>query len=290
MTGFAASQFTIGRWSFAIEARSVNAKTGLDLKLRTPPGFDWLEPAIREAAQQRFQRGSLQVSVQAKTVQSNERLRINETALRQVLEAVAPLVASGAVSAPSADGILSVRGVLETVSEDDAPDVVAERDAGLKRAIVDTLDALKAARLHEGATLSGALMAILADAETAVARARVLAIGQAQAIRDKLAERMGELLAGTPVDDARIAQEAAAAALKADVREELDRLDAHLIDARGIVSGGGAIGRRLEFLAQEVHRESNTLGAKSATLELTRVSLALKAAVDQFREQCLNVE
>ncbi len=290
MTGFATAQASVGRWSFTVEARSVNARSGLDVKTRAPPGLDGLDTVIRDQAMQRFQRGSLQLSVQVRTTTSGERLRINEAVLRQVLDAIAPLVASGVAAAPTADGLLAVRGVLEATAEEDSPDAIAERDAGLRAAIGQALDGLKEARLAEGAVLAAALCAILDDAAAAAARARALAGAQSAAIRNRLSERMSELLAGAPVDETRIVQEAAAAALKADVREELDRLDAHLIDARALIHGGGSVGRRLEFLAQELNREANTLGAKSASLELTRAGLALKAAIDQFKEQCLNVE
>jgi uncharacterized protein (TIGR00255 family) len=291
MTGFGRSEGTSGDVAWVWEARSVNGRN-LDVKFRTPPGLDGLEPRIREACAKRFKRGSIQVSLSAKkeTQNSAPQLRINQEVLAFYLNEGQALIDAGTVSKPSWDGLLSLRGVVETseVVEDEA--VKAARDAAFIVGLEAALDALQDARRTEGTALFKLFSEIFDRIEAVSAKAGAAAEDQVRAIAQRVQKRAAELLGETPYDETRLLQEAAALALKADVREELDRLASHIEEARKLLSGGGDIGRKLEFLAQEFHRESNTLTAKAAAMPLTRAGLELKATVDQLKEQAANVE
>jgi uncharacterized protein (TIGR00255 family) len=291
MTGFGRSEGVVGDIAWVWEARSVNGRN-LDVKFRTPPGMDSLEPRIREACAKRFKRGSIQVSLSAKKESqvSAPQLRINPEVLAFYLHEGQPLVAAGTVSKPSWDGLLALRGVVETAEVVEAEDVKAARDAAFAAGLEVALDALQEARRTEGRALFKLFTDIFDKIEAVAQTAAAAAEDQVFAIRDRVQKRAAELLGETPYDEARLLQEAAALALKADVREELDRLASHIEEARKLLAHGGDIGRKLEFLAQEFHRESNTLTAKAAAMPLTRAGLELKATVDQLKEQAANVE
>jgi uncharacterized protein (TIGR00255 family) len=291
MTGFGRSEGVAGDMAWVWESRSVNGRN-LDVKFRTPPGFDGLESRIREACAKRFKRGSIQISLSAKkeTASSPPQLRLNADVLNFYLKEGQDLIASGAVAKPSWDGLLSLRGVVETADMVEAEEVKVIRDAAIIAGLDEALDALSLARHIEGMML-GKLFGEIFDKIDAVSQvAEAAAEDQARAIRDRVQKRATELLGEVPFDEQRLLQEAAALALKADVREELDRLSAHAIEARKLLTGGGDIGRKLEFLAQEFHRESNTLTAKAAAMPLIRAGLDLKSAIDQLKEQAANVE
>jgi uncharacterized protein (TIGR00255 family) len=291
MTGFGRSDGSVGDVAWAWEARSVNGRN-LDVKFRTPPGMDSLEPRIREACAKRFKRGSIQVSLSAKkeSASTAPQLRINTEVLAFYLHEGQHLVEAGTVSRPTWDGLLSLRGVVETSEVVEAEDVKAARDAAFVVGLEAALDELQDARRTEGRALHKLFSDIFDKIEVVSATAQAAAEDQVRAIRDRVQKRAAELLGETPYDEARLLQEAAALALKADVREELDRLASHIDEARKLLAGGGDIGRKLEFLAQEFHRESNTLTAKAAAMSLTRAGLELKATVDQLKEQAANVE
>jgi uncharacterized protein (TIGR00255 family) len=291
MTGFGRSDGNVGDIAWAWEARSVNGRN-LDVKFRTPPGMDSLEPRIREACARRFKRGSIQVSLSAKKESASvaPQLRINAEVLAFYLHEGQHLVEAGTVSKPTWDGLLSLRGVVETSEVIEADDVKAARDAAFVVGLEAALDELQDARRTEGRALDKLFSDIFDKIEAVSLTAQAAAEDQVRAIRDRVQKRAAELLGETPYDEARLLQEAAALALKADVREELDRLASHIEEARKLLAGGGDIGRKLEFLAQEFHRESNTLTAKAAAMPLTRAGLELKATVDQLKEQAANVE
>jgi uncharacterized protein (TIGR00255 family) len=189
------------------------------------------------------------------------------------------------------DGLLALKGVIvqeEAVGLD--PVARAARDAALLESIAVAFDALRRARRNEGAKLSEVLSAQMTEIDTLTKDAGRLAASQPEAFRDRLTTQMKELLAGTQLSEERVAQEVALLAARADVREELDRLNAHVHEARALLASGEPVGRKLDFLAQEFNREANTLCSKSSDIALTRVGLALKHAIDQFREQAMNVE
>jgi uncharacterized protein (TIGR00255 family) len=288
MTGFARREGALGDWSWAVEARSVNGRS-LEVRFRGPPGFDALERASRELAQQRFQRGQLTVNIQARRSDSQGEGRVNREVLERYLKIAEAYVIQGLAAQPHMDGMLALKGVIEAGDGEEDAETHAAVEAAVAATLAQALDGLKTARQEEGAALQVVLsglvdqIAALADAADAEAAAQV------QTIHDRVKRRLTEL-AGEAATQERILQEAATLALKADVREELDRLKTHVASARALMAETAAQGRRLDFLTQEFMREANTLCSKSATNALTSVGLALKAAIDQFREQIQNVE
>jgi uncharacterized protein (TIGR00255 family) len=288
MTGFGRAEGAKGIWSWAVEARSVNGRN-LEVRFRGPPGFEGLERAAREGAQARFQRGQLTIGLQAKRAESAGAVRLNLAQLERYLEAGSAYVAAGRVQPPTLDGLFSLKGVVETADGLEDPEAQAELEAAMAVSIAAALDGLAKARGEEGAQLTGVLGGLVDKVAGLVAAAHDLAAEQPAAIKERFARRMSEL-AGDAVSEERIVQEAAAMAGKADVREEIDRLVGHVDAARGLIAGGGAVGRRLDFLTQEFMREANTLCSKSALGALTATGLDLKATIEQFREQVQNVE
>ena len=289
MTGFARIDGALGAWTWSVEARSVNGRS-LEARFRGPPGFDGLERLAREAAQARFQRGQLNVTVQAKRSDSAGTVRINVEQLERYLDLAERYVRQGRAAAPAMDGLYGLRGVIETADDTDDAEARAAIESAMARSLAEATEALKVARLAEGAALAPVLSGQIDRVELLVALAETEAGGQTEAVRDRFARRLGELLADKSNLDALVVQEAAVQAAKADVREELDRLTSHVAAARALLTGDGAAGRRLDFLTQEFMREANTLCSKSATIPLTTIGLELKAVIDQFREQVQNVE
>ena len=288
MTGFARVEGALGAWSWAVEARSVNGRN-LDTRFRGPPGFEALDRVARDGAQARFQRGQLTVNVQAKRSEAAGQTQVSVETLERYLKAGAPYVATGMVAKPSLDGLLALKGVIETREEDDDAETRAAVEAAMAASLGQALDGLKVARLEEGASLSPVLQGQIDTVERLTREAGVEAAGQPAVLKDRFARRMVELL-GEAASEERIVQEAAAQAIKTDVREELDRLAGHVVAARTLLAGDAAAGRRLDFLSQEFMRESNTLCSKSALSSLTAIGLDLKAVIEQFREQVQNVE
>ena len=288
MTGFGRAEGASGEWSWAVEARSVNGRN-LEVRFRGPPGFEGLERLAREAAQGRFQRGQVSLGVQARRSEAATAVQVNIEQLERYLAAGAPYVATGMAAPPRLDGLLSLRGVIEAADALEDPDARAALEAEMAASIAAALDGLLVARRQEGAALSGVLTGLVDRIAALVAQAHDLAGAQPAAIKERFERRMAEL-AGEAVGQDRIVQEAAALAVKADVREELDRLLGHVEAARGLLGSEGAVGRRLDFLTQEFMREANTLCSKSALGALTAVGLDLKAVIEQFREQVQNVE
>jgi uncharacterized protein (TIGR00255 family) len=288
MTGFGRADGAHGDWSWAVEARSVNCRS-LEIRFRGPPGLDGLERATREQAQGRFQRGQLMVGVQARRLEGAGAVRLNLEQLERYLAAGAPYVARGQAVPPSLDGLLALKGVIETEDAVEDPEARAELEAAMAASVGLALDSLLAARRQEGAALDVVLTGFLDRIAELVAAAEGQAAEQPGAIKERFARRMVELL-GESAPEERILQEAAAQATRADVREELDRLAGHVAAARQLLAADGAVGRRLDFLTQEFMREANTLCSKSASAALTSTGLDLKAVIDQFREQVQNVE
>ena len=288
MTGFARREGAHGEWTWAVEARSVNGRS-LDVRFRGPPGFDALERAARDLTQARFQRGQLMVSIQAKRSESQGQGRVNREVLERYLKVAEEYVVAGLASQPAMDGMLALKGVIEAGDDDDDAETHGAVEAAMAATLAQALDGLKTARQEEGAALQRVLGGLVDQIAGLAQSAEGEAETQVQAIRDRVVRRMSEL-AGEAATPERIVQEAAALALKADVREELDRLNTHVASARVLMDETAAQGRRMDFLTQEFMREANTLCSKSATNALTGVGLALKAAIDQFREQAQNVE
>ena len=288
MTGFSRVEGAHGAWSWAVEARSVNGRN-LETRFRGPTGFESLERAARDGAQGRFQRGQLTVNVQAKRAETSGDTQVNIAVLERYLTAGGPYVATGMVAKPTLDGLLALKGVIEAREDEDDAETRAAVEAAMVASIAQALDGLKAARLEEGAALDPVLNGLVDRIQDLTVQAERDAAGQPAVLKERFARRLAELV-GEVASEERIIQEAAAQAVKADVREELDRLASHVTAARGLLSGDGASGRRLDFLSQEFMRESNTLCSKSALTSLTAVGLELKAVIEQFREQVQNVE
>lgn len=288
MTGFARVEGAHGAWSWAVEARSVNGRN-LETRFRGPPGFEGLDRVARDGAQARFQRGQLTVNLQAKRAEAAAQTQVSVETLERYLKAGGAYVATGMVAKPSLDGLLGLRGVIEVREEEDDAETRAAVEAAMAASIAAALDALKIARLEEGAALSPVLLGQVDIIETLTAQAGIEAASQPGVLKERFARRLVELV-GETASEERIVQEAAVMAVKADVREELDRLASHVVAARVLLSGDAAAGRRLDFLSQEFMRESNTLCSKSALSSLTAIGLELKAVIEQFREQVQNVE
>jgi uncharacterized protein (TIGR00255 family) len=288
MTGFARVEGAHGAWSWAVEARSVNGRN-LETRFRGPPGFEGLDKIARDGAQARFQRGQLTVNLQAKRAEATGATQVNIEVLERYLKAGGPYVATGMVGKPSLDGLLALRGVIDAREEEDAAEDRAQVEAAMAASLAQALDGLKTARLEEGAALAPILTGAVDRIETLTLAASHEAAGQPAVLKERYARRLIDLI-GEAASEDRIVQEAAAMAVKADVREELDRLASHVAAARALLSGEAAAGRRLDFLSQEFMREANTLCSKSALTALTTHGLDLKATIEQFREQVQNVE
>ncbi|WP_426017306.1 YicC/YloC family endoribonuclease [Brevundimonas sp. DWR2-3-1b1] len=288
MTGFGRADGVGEGWTWSVEARSVNGRN-LEIRFRGPNGFDALERSAKTAGQSRFARGQVTVGVQAKRSEAGEAaVTINAAVLARYLTLANELAEDGATP-PSADGLLALRGVIEAPEEVDDPEARAAVEAAMARTVEEALDALKASRQNEGAQLTPVLEDFITRIETLTMQAEGEAAAQVEAIRDRFTRRITELAPDAQGLEDRIFLEAAALATKADVREELDRLTAHVATARQLVASAPA-GRKLDFLMQEFMREANTLCSKSATTALTGIGLELKAVIEQLREQVQNVE
>lgn len=290
MTGFARADGTAGPVTWSWEVKSVNAK-GLDLKLRLAPGLDGIEAAARTLMASRLARGSVFANLAVKREAVATRVRVNEEVLAQVLEAVRVISSRVDARAPSVDGLLALRGLVETEEQEETAEERAALEAAVLVGLEQALDGLTAMRRQEGAAL-GLILGQRLDEIAALARAAEdNPARRPEAIRARLSESLAALLEpGRGFDPDRLHQEALLMAAKADIREELDRLAAHVGAARKLLADGGAVGRRLDFLAQEFNRETNTLCSKANDVSLTAIGLELKAVVEQFREQVQNLE
>jgi uncharacterized protein (TIGR00255 family) len=290
MTGFGRADGALDGWTWAVEARSVNGRN-LEARLRPPPGFEALDRTVREATQARFHRGQISITVQAKRIDNAGASRINTEVLDRYLAAGEPYLLRGQALTASLDGLLALRGVIET-TEDAGGDPQEQEKvlAAMVASVEAALDALKVSRGIEGAALLPVLTGLVDQIEARVTAAEAEAKTHPALIRERFVRRMGEIVTEGAVGEDRILAEAAVLAARADVREELDRLTAHIAAARSLLSGDGPAGRRLDFLMQEFMREANTLCSKSASSALTAIGLDLKALIEQLREQVQNVE
>ncbi|MBM3482814.1 MAG: YicC family protein [Alphaproteobacteria bacterium] len=290
MTGFARATGQDARLSWAFELKCVNGRA-LEVRCRLPPGLDALEPVLRSAASAALHRGNLNVALQTVPLSTVAPMRINRAALDAVLGLIRDLGPIEGLAPARLDGVLALRGVIEAVEPEDDEATRERRMAALKASFDQALSALVSARRTEGAALAAVLNRTLDSIVALCRQAEDLAALRPDAVRERLRTQVKALLeAGAPLPEERLAQELALIAVKLDVREELDRLKLHEASARQLIGEGGAVGRRLDFLAQEFNREANTLCAKSNDPALTAIGLELKALIDQFREQVQNVE
>ncbi len=292
MTGFATAHGSSGAVTWAWELRGVNGK-GLDVRLRVPDGVDGLEADLRARVQARIARGSVTATLKLSSADEAGAPSVNEAALAAVLEAVARIeaeaMARGVALAPATPAqIAGLRGVLETATATTDPDRLR---ADVTAGFAEALDAFVAMRAEEGRALQALLEGHLDTIAGLAAEARTLAAERAEAQRERLSTQLARVLDNADgIDEARLAQELALIAVKSDVTEEIDRLEAHVAAARKLIAGDGAVGRKLDFLMQEFNREANTLCAKAGAAELTNTGLALKTEIDRMREQVQNVE
>lgn len=293
MTGFARVDGRAGNRAWIWELKSVNGR-GLELRFRLPPGFESVEPDIRALAQTKLVRGNVTLNLQL--VDSADgappAYRLNEALLEQLLTLGKSLQARG-IGAPSLDGLLAVRGVVEPVAVvAESEEARAAVEAEMKRSFGAALDQLVKSRSGEGAKLTGILSGMLDEITTLVGQAAAIEAVRPDALRRRLRQQLDDILSQTAqVSEERLAQELALQVTRLDVREELDRLKAHVETTRGLLGGNDrGVGRKLDFLAQEFNREANTLCSKAFDAGLTTVGLELKLVIDRLREQAQNVE
>ncbi|MCH9764707.1 MAG: YicC family protein [Alphaproteobacteria bacterium] len=290
MTGFGRSTGETDAWRWVWEARSVNGR-GLDIRLRLPQGFDELDQSVRKAIQKRFKRGSVTVSLSATRQSGDVELRLNEAVLRDVLKAADHVQKTTDSTAPSVDGLLALKGVLEVVEQSDSDDVKTAVQQQMLKDLEAALNGMAAVRIAEGERLTHILTEKISEISDLTKKIEAAPSRKPEAIKERLKEQIGRLVeTGTNLDDARLHQEAAFLATRADVEEEVKRLMTHVIAAKTLINGKEPIGRQLDFLAQEFNREANTICSKAACNDVSQAGLALKAAIDQMREQVQNIE
>ena len=291
MTGFSRATGTLGVWSWTWELKSVNAK-GLDVRMRLPMGFDSFEPSARAMMSRVFSRGNISAGLVLKLTQSSVGYRINEDHLSVLLEAISKLKEQVPdASPPSMDGLLGLKGVIEPIEDDVDEEARSALEEALMVSLQDAAKDLASVRSEEGARLTAALETHIITIEELCVQASAVAETQETAIRSRMNEQIAAIMEDVSgLDAGRLEQEVALLMTKADIREELDRLAAHVESVRELMRAGGAIGRRLDFLCQELNREANTVCSKAHETALTRIGLDMKATIEQFREQVQNIE
>lgn len=290
MTGFARIEGRHEELAWVWELKSVNGRS-LDVRVRVPMGFEGLEGIARARAAERFKRGNISATLTIAAQAAPPKIRINRQVLDSVIALADELKDRPGLAPPRIDGLLGLRGVIEAVEEQETEESRQSREKAILAGLDRAFTALADARLDEGRKLAILLSEQIDEVERLARVASDSAAAQPGAIRDRLLQRIAALVGDAPgVAPERLAQEAALLATKADVREEIDRLNAHVEQARDLMKSGNAVGRRLDFLCQEFNRESNTLCSKATDVALTRVGLDLKACIEQLREQVQNVE
>jgi uncharacterized protein (TIGR00255 family) len=290
MTGFARGHGVSGTYTWAWELKSVNGK-GLDLRLRLPQGWDAVEGPVRNSAAQVLARGTVYGTLAVERKGIAPVVRVNEPVLAAVLATIKSLSGHVAAAEPRLDGILSLKGVIEVTDASEDEEERRTAEAAVVAGFRDTVAQLAAMRRDEGEALRGILNQRLGEIAALAARAEAAPGRRPDAIKARIAEQIATLLdTSDRFDLDRLHQEALLIATKADIREELDRLVSHVAQVGKLVAEGGPVGRRLDFLAQELNREANTLCSKSNDVELTNIGLELKGVVEQFREQVQNLE
>jgi uncharacterized protein (TIGR00255 family) len=289
MTGFARVDGALDARRWIWEARSVNGR-GLEFRFRGPPGFDHLDPELRKRAGEAFTRGSVSATLTLDQAATGRALRINEEALEQAIRIVRSISSRIECEKPRPEGIAALRGVLEPDEGAEDEETRAALASALTQSFVRCLSELQKSRRNEGEKLLAALSAQIFEIDRLTAAARDHAGAGLESIKARIRLQLAELLDAGAIPAERLEQEAALLAIKADIREELDRLAAHIAAARELLAAPDPVGRKLDFLSQEFNREANTLCAKAQDITLKRIGLELKTAIDQFREQAQNVE
>jgi len=292
MTGFARAEGQMGGQGWTWEVKSVNGRS-LELRLRLPPGFDTIEAPSRALAADRLKRGNVSINLTMAPSAAAQGYRVNRALLREIATVAREVEGMIEGAPPRLDGILALRGVIEPIEAVEDEAVTMAREAALLQSLGLALDRLAGARAAEGSKLAIVLAGQLGDMARLAGEAKALAALRPEALRARLKEQVAALLdGGAGLSEERLALELALLATKLDVREELDRLAAHVAQGQELIANGdvAGVGRRLDFLAQEFNREANTLCSKSNDANLTRIGLELKLAIDRFREQAQNIE
>ncbi len=290
MTGFSRASGRDARYEWVWELKCVNGR-GLDIRCRLPAGLDTVEAAARAAAAARFGRGSLTMTLRATPVAAGAAVTVDRELLERLLDVAREYRDAPGVLPPRLDGLLSIRGVVEPAEEAGTGEERSARVEAMIETLETALDGLRVARLAEGDRLREILRGHVAEIGELVAKAVAYVAALPESLSARLDERLSAILDARPgLPEDRLAQELAALLVKSDVKEEVDRLAAHVEAVGELLAGGGAVGRRLDFLAQELNREAGTLCAKAADVSLARVGLDLKAVIDRFREQVQNLE
>ena len=290
MTGFARSEGARHGTSWHWELRSVNNR-GLDLRLRLPPGFEALEPKVRDRIAKAFSRGSINANLSITRRARTTEVRLNQAALDRVLAIANRLSDATGAEKPRIDTLIGLKGMIDLVEDADDEEGLAAEQAAVMADLETAVAGLLAARSEEGARLKAVLSDQVSEIERLSASVASSPARSVDAIRARLADQVARLMdTNQGLDPVRLHQEAVILATRADVEEELKRLAAHVEAARELLTGSGAVGRKLDFLAQEFNREANTLTSKAADQEIARAGLALKVVIDQLREQVQNIE
>lgn len=290
MTGYARSTISIEGANVQCEIKSVNSR-GLDIRLRMGAGLDVLEPRVRRLLGERLTRGSISCTITLQRDNGGAQLVINQQALGAVLDALDALSGKIEADRPRLDGILAIKGVLETREASMVPEAEELLHLSIISQVETCIDDLIEARQQEGMRLSDIISARIDEIETLTISAENHPSRRREVFVERISSQITALReTGVTLSEERLHQEALMLATKADIREELDRLISHIKSARQLIGNGGPVGRKLDFLAQELNREANTLCSKSHAVELTTIGLDLKSAIDQLREQVANIE
>ncbi len=289
MTGFARTDGAHESWRWAWELKTVNNR-GLEWRARLPSGFEALEPHLRKILKGKIARGSFNASLTIKTDVGDAPYRLNDAMLRQAITMIDHIRTQIECAPPQPEGVLGVKGVLEPVEDIVDESAMAALHEALARSFTTAVEALVAARRKEGESLFEVLTHQVDEVEILTAQAAAHAAATPAALKARIETQLKELLADGAVPEERLAQEAAMLAVKADIREEFDRLKSHVASARALLAKAGPVGRELDFLTQEFNREANTLCSKASDMDLKRIGLELKRVIDQIREQVQNVE
>ncbi len=290
MTGFARIVGADDSYNWVWELRSINSRS-LDIRLRLPSGMDNIETGIRNTITECLNRGNISVSLTLQKPPNRQEILINSDVLNQILDISKNISESHNVSPPSVDGLLAIRGVLEVKEEEENYQHRKNMEIAVLNSLTKALDQLIQSRYSEGERLAVSISRHLDEIDSFIKEASSVDEAQPAMIVKRMREQINSLANELPaLTEERLAQEAAILAVKGDIREELDRLSAHVEGARELMEGGSPVGRKLDFLCQEFNREANTVCSKSSDLKLTRVGLQLKAAIERLREQIQNIE
>ena len=289
MTGFGRAEGTRGAAAWTWELRSVNGR-GLDVRHRLPPGLDALEPKVRDAVQSKLARGSVNMTLTLQRQEGAAEIRVNPGAVAAVATAVAQFKMALPDATVSIDGLLSLRGVLDYAEPVETEADTEARNAAILTSLDVALKELIASRDAEGRRLEAVLGDGIGEVERLVAEVAASPARAPAAIQARLSEQIERLTGQAGLDPARLHQEAMLIATRIDVEEELKRLASHIAAARDLLAAKEPVGRKFDFLTQEFNREANTLCSKANDATITRAGLALKAVIDQMREQVQNIE